>query len=294
MINLAIIDSGKAFLPETNAYLLYFNELTEKKIIARKFSSIAEADEWADIIIFYGGIIPFWTKLKAKLIIEYHSLSTGRYPRLKNIIKRLVNKKANGYIYLNDAVKTGYFHGNNKFRIRGMGFDSLCLSLRSTPKDYDLVYLGSLRERVEFFVNNFAQKGYRVAVIGCEKKDFIKPHRNVDFFGKVSNAEALRIAARARYGLNFTPNVYPYNIQDSTKLIEYSALGLSVVTNHYAWVYSYEKELNTEFSPIECFELPENNTVKVPENKLTQRSWGNVIKNSDIISLIYEVDQHEK
>ena len=41
---------------------------------------------------------------------------------------------------------------------------------------------------------------------------------------------------RARFGLNLVSNIEPYNQQTSTKLLEYCAVGLPVVSNDYAWV----------------------------------------------------------
>jgi len=52
----------------------------------------------------------------------------------------------------------------------------------------------------------------------------------------VPHAEVPLQLRRARYGLNLVSNLTPYNQQTSTKLLEYCAVGLPVVSNDYPWV----------------------------------------------------------
>jgi len=52
----------------------------------------------------------------------------------------------------------------------------------------------------------------------------------------VPYAEVPQQLRRARFGLNLVSNIQPYNQQTSTKLLEYCAVGLPVVSNDYAWV----------------------------------------------------------
>jgi hypothetical protein len=52
----------------------------------------------------------------------------------------------------------------------------------------------------------------------------------------VSHADVPTQLRRARFGLNLVSNIAPYNQQTSTKLLEYCAVGLPVVSNDYPWV----------------------------------------------------------
>jgi hypothetical protein len=52
----------------------------------------------------------------------------------------------------------------------------------------------------------------------------------------VPHADVPHQLRRARIGLNLVSNIEPYNQQTSTKLLEYCAVGLPVVSNDYAWV----------------------------------------------------------
>src|SRR5690606_39806502 len=114
LIKLGIVHSYDSFYPETKAYLKYMTNINSN-IKIEIFPNVEAADVNSDIIIYYGGYLPFYKKIKSKLIIEYHSLSTGSYPRIKNFIKRRFSVKAHAYIFLNENVKTELgFYGNSK------------------------------------------------------------------------------------------------------------------------------------------------------------------------------------
>jgi hypothetical protein len=52
---------------------------------------------------------------------------------------------------------------------------------------------------------------------------------------------------RARFGLNLVSNAAPYHQQTSTKLLEYCAVGLPVVSNDYAWVRHFATQFQGNF-----------------------------------------------
>jgi hypothetical protein len=47
--------------------------------------------------------------------------------------------------------------------------------------------------------------------------------------------------ARARFGLNVTPDVFPYNRQTSIKTLEYAAAGLGIIANRYGWIEGFAR-----------------------------------------------------
>jgi hypothetical protein len=59
---------------------------------------------------------------------------------------------------------------------------------------------------------------------------------NVSLSGRVLHTDVPTQLRRARFGLNLVSNIAPYNQQTSTKLLEYCAVGLPVVSNDYPWV----------------------------------------------------------
>ncbi|NDH68344.1 MAG: glycosyltransferase, partial [Gammaproteobacteria bacterium] len=59
---------------------------------------------------------------------------------------------------------------------------------------------------------------------------------NVNCTGRVDHAQVPGHLRRARFGLNLVPNAIPFKQQTSTKVLEYCATGLRVVSNAYPWV----------------------------------------------------------
>ena len=66
-------------------------------------------------------------------------------------------------------------------------------------------------------------------------------------WGPASGRHVWSRVRRARFGLNLVSNSAPYNQQTSTKLLEYCAVGLPVVTNDYAWVRYFAAHHNANF-----------------------------------------------
>ena len=64
-------------------------------------------------------------------------------------------------------------------------------------------------------------------------------HPHISCSGKVPYAEIPALYRRARYGLNYTPDIYPFRLQTSTKTLEYLASGLGVVSNRYIWMEDF-------------------------------------------------------
>src|SRR5690606_15757195 len=131
-------------------------------------------------------------------------------------------------IFLNDVVRAKFFFSRKvPHSLRGMGFFKSD-SKSHGNKEFDVIYCGSYRSGVMDHILRLADMGLRVAVVGF---DCHLEHNNIVSFGKVSPLETGEFMRRARWGLNYTPDRFPLNIQDSTKVIEYCAAGLGVITN---------------------------------------------------------------
>lgn len=252
MIKILFLRSTNAFLPEVDAYLKYFNNNSD----FYAYDSLKLSDfklEDFDIIWEFKGLGGL--KLKDQILIhEYPSLSTGKIPKVKNFIKALINPKPDLRIFLNENVKTGFcFNDDIDFCYRDMGIDENFLQRGNFSKEYDFVYVGSIckeRELDKFLKVFTAKNNGKLCLIGNVEdeiyKDF-KKYQNLIFTGKVPYLEVPNIASKAEYGINFIPDKYPYNIQTSTKLLEYLALGLKVVTTDYKWVRQFEKVHSCSF-----------------------------------------------
>jgi glycosyltransferase involved in cell wall biosynthesis len=110
---------------------------------------------------------------------------------------------------------------------------------RVPPNEFDLVFLGEMSRLLPFVpvLQSIHDAGRTLLLIG-EVPDALRAQlpANVTCTGRVPHAEVPHQLRRARFGLNLVGNFEPYNQQTSTKLLEYCAVGLPVVSNDYAWV----------------------------------------------------------
>lgn len=248
MPSILFIRSEKAFLPEISAYIKYFNRSSEFKAYD---SSELEPDyslEDFDILWEFKGIGGIRADNKI-LVHEYASLSTGSFPKFKNTLKTWVNKKPDLRIFLNENVKNGYhFHDRIKCCLRDMGIDESFLMQGTSPeKEYDYMYVGPVSKSrdIDRLLREFVKKPQgKICLVGNVDDDIYNEYKNnkdITLTGKVPYEEVPGIAAKGIYGINFIPNRYPYYLQTSTKLLEYLALGLKIVTVDYQWVREFEE-----------------------------------------------------
>ena len=107
MVKILFLRSQKAYLPEVDAYVKYFN--SKKEFQAYDSSRIKgeyKLDEF-DVIWEFKGLGGVNTKEKV-LVHEYASLSTGGFPKIKNAVKKWLNPKPDLRIFLNANVKDGF------------------------------------------------------------------------------------------------------------------------------------------------------------------------------------------
>lgn len=195
-----------------------------------------------DINILYAGVYPFWKGSSSAVEVhEYQSLSVPPLARLKDFLKCTVNRKPDGRIFLNDTVRSHlYFPSNVPSIRRDMGVDLEFFDVkRSSMPAYDVLYCGSVAGRRGLLesIYSIAKLGFKVLVVGdVEKSTRLYLERvGVEFTGRLDRKQLFSIYGECRYGLNFTPNLYPFNIQTSTKTLEYLASGMGLISNRYKW-----------------------------------------------------------
>lgn len=246
-MKILFVRTGKAFLPEIDAYVKYFNKLEgfeayDSQLLDENYS----IDDFDVIWEFkgFGGV----RDVNKVIVHDYASLSTGSFPKVKNNLKKWLNPKPNLRVFLNQAVRQGFnFNDDIEFCYRDMGIDERFLSVKSEEKEYDFVYVGSICKGrgMDRFLAEFTRKPQgKLCLIGNVEDDIYneyKHNKDLVFTGSVPYGEVPIIASKAVYGINYIPDKYPFNIQTSTKLLEYLALGLKVITTDYQWVRDFEK-----------------------------------------------------
>jgi hypothetical protein len=122
-------------------------------------------------------------------------------------------------------------------------------SLTQAP-EFDLVYLGEMSRLLAFIpvLQAIHTAGRSLLLVG-EVPAKLHAHlpANVTCTGRVDHTQVPRPLRHARFGLNLVPNVTPFHQQTSTKVLEYCAVGLRVVSNAYPWVRYFMAQHKANF-----------------------------------------------
>lgn len=243
-----------AYTPEAFAYEKYLQ--SKEHSVQLDCAENLDADN--DINIYFMGTRPFWKQKvdSAIEIHEYQSLSVPPYSNLKDLVKKMVNRKPQGRIFLNNIVRADLnFTDDCPYIMRDMGVDDAFFSSsrEGEEKKYDIVYSGTIDARVGLvnMLHMLAIQGYKVLVIGhisTDSQQHLESTNNVQCRGKVAYQDLPALYRKAKYGLNYTPDIYPFNVQTSTKTLEYLASGLKLISNRYDWIEQFCIKQN--YSPI--------------------------------------------
>lgn len=194
---------------------------------------------------------------------------------------------------MNKNVKNEFgFNDKIPYIYRDMGIDE-CFFLKNEKKNYDFVYVGSMSNDrgIVNILEKFTQdlKNSSLLMIGEPDKSIYeayKKYSNIVFTGKLKYQDVPKIASQAEYAINYIPDKYPYNLQTSTKLLEYIAMNLKVITTDYLWVNEFEKEREMKFYRVlnDLRELDEKNlrNFNFKNTNIKDRLWKNIIDKSKV------------
>lgn len=276
-----------AYTPEAYAYETYLKERGHQVQLDYTL------DPNNDINLNFMGVIPFWRKKEGRAveIHEYQSLSTPPYASFKNLVKKVVNEKPQGRIFLNEFVCKGFdFKDDIPFICRDMGVDEALFQKPNSNPDYDILYCGSITGRVGLIdVLLSLSKKYKIIIVGnvSEYESTLLNNNNITLLGVVPRHQLPEIYKNARFGLNFTPDIYPFNIQTSTKTLEYLASGLGVISNRYHWSEAFFKDL--KYTPLwidNNFSIDNYSHINLD---VSHFSWSNILLNCNFEKFIMSV-----
>ena len=282
--------SKHAYTPEAYAYEKYL------KKNGHQVQLEYELDPNNDVNIYFMGTRPFWKKREGRAIEihEYQSLSTPPYAHFKNFTKKIVNKRPNGRIFLNKFVHHDLsFSDNIPYIYRDMGVDESFFQSPSENPLYDIIYCGSItgRNGLIEILRRFAGN-YKVVVVGnvSELERSLLKHENITILGRVERKDLPEIYRNSRFGLNFTPDLYPYNIQTSTKTLEYLASGLTVLSNKYEWICKFSKQNKIKVLWLENhYSFDSDLVISNIDVDLGKFTWENILLNSKFENFLREI-----
>ncbi len=298
MTKLLFVRQPHVYLPEITAYKSYLSS-HYPSVEAFESTDFQDGYDLAEFDIAWHFMGRDMKGAGRYVIHEYNSLSTKPFAQVKNQIKRIFNAKPDRRVFLNNTVRNKFgFNDAIPYSLRDMGVDDAFFqeNITDTP-EYDFIYAGGLNRGavIERFLEHFSKNMQSATLIlvgdasDCLRAKF-KGFDNITFKGRVSYKEVPKLMANARYGLNIMPDEYPFNIQTATKVLEYMAVGLPVVTTNYQWINEFEAQhkgrffkLSPDMSNLSLDSLSEFEFV-TPDIK--ELSWGNVIEKSNVFSFL--------
>jgi len=248
---LLFISSGKAYLSSISAYKEYFGKTGEFEIYDSRDAQCPEINE-CDLAWFFMGL--YHEKISVPFIHEYASLSVAPFAKIKDQLKKIIGPQPSLRLFLNQYVKDKMsFNDNIPFLFRDVGVHHSFYNVDS-KKEYDFVYCGAMdksrstQKLLKYFSTKLKNK--TLLVIGSISDELYgkyKRNDNIIFTGRLSYSEVPNEASKAVYGIDYKPDIYPYSYQTSTKILEYCAMGLKIVTTPCKWVDHFEQKNNGNF-----------------------------------------------
>jgi len=252
-MTIAFIHPHKSFLQNPKAYADFFSSYGIRGILclpeeARRIR--------ADVAWHFLGTDT--RKDNSRITIhEYASSSMPPFHSLKNRLKKWVNVRPDFRIFNNRYVSEAFsFSDGVPSGIREYGIMPIRHMHSVLPeKKYDFLYLGTVgkERRLEKLFNFFTIGGLcerSLLVLSQDYRDLARQFRNsanIHFKGPVPYEEVRSYVQQCRYGINFMPDVLPFNSQISAKLLDYSAAGIPVITTDYPWVREFQDRAGGSF-----------------------------------------------
>ena len=235
---ICFVHAGKSRLPDIQAYADYF---AGRYRIVEEHTTQNLASY--DILWFFMGWFRYTAQPEQYVVHEYSSLSVPPFSRLKDRIKLITETKPDLRVFQNRQQLAGLnFKDKIPLVFRDMGVADFFRQTKQLAKLYDVVYVGAmdssrqLHKALDKLL--LLKPDLRVLMVG-QASDYLvqrySTYPHIQFCGVVDYSEIPSLINKATFGLNYIPDRYPYNIQSSTKLLEYFALGLPVIGNMSLW-----------------------------------------------------------
>lgn len=238
------VRNGPAYLPELDAYAAF---LQARGHLAQVHDNSHTVPNSASVVWWMCGRVPHTEAHRLRQAFQVHEYASASVPPhawLKDQVKHWTQPKPDFRIYQNGWVRERLgFSRSVPSALRDMGvaqhFFDVAQRHDLPAPEFDLVYVGEMNRLLPFvpMLHSIHSVGRRLLLVG-EVPDALQAllPPSVTCAGRVPHTHVPEQLRRARFGLNLVSNVVPYNQQTSTKLLEYCAVGLPVVSNDYAWV----------------------------------------------------------
>jgi hypothetical protein len=255
-LTILFIHPQKAFLPEITAYADFFSAYG---IETRTALPSARGREKADVEWHFMGLDPWPVRRVSALIHEYASGSLAPMRRIKDRIKKVVNRRPDYRLFLNEYVREQFGFSNQiPWGFRDMGLPSALIrdpGKSPLQKKYDFIYCGSVRpdRQLENLFMAFARPPLQEKTLLILSRDYsfyarkYSAYPNIIFQGPVSPQEVPGYIKQARFCINYRPNLQPHSHQTPAKLLEYAACRIPILSSDFYWVRDFCKTYGGRF-----------------------------------------------
>ncbi len=260
------VHPGDAYLPELQAYEAFLRAAGHASRIHRSADAVPGD---ASIVWWMCGLVPHAAAQRlgnAFHVHEYASASVPPWAWAKDRLKHWRQPRPHYRLFQNEWVRRRMgFRDGVPFEYRDMGIAASFLEASGAappPPDHEFVYLGEMR-RLQHFLPLFdalGRTGRRVLLIGelpAPMAASLQQRARVTLTGRVPHGQVPGLLRRARVGLNLVPHQAPFTWQTSTKLLEYCAAGLQVLSTDYHWVREFARCHRARFAYLPCRASPQ-------------------------------------
>ena len=247
------IRNGPSYLPEIDAYCAYIQSRGHQTMVHDSGLSVPTS---ASVVWWFCGRVPLREAHRLRgafQIHEYASASIPPYAWLKDQVKHWAQPRPDYRIYQNGWVRErmGFADGvPHALRDMGVAEHFFETPSHSTTPEFDLVYLGEMSRLLAFIsvLQAIDAAGRSLLLVG-DVPEVLRTHLppNATCTGRLGQTQVPHYLRRARFGLNLVPNAAPFHQQTSTKVLEYCAVGLRVVSNAYPWVRYFMAQHKANF-----------------------------------------------
>lgn len=239
---ISFVHEGKEAYPEVAAYRAFFGSILETEEISP--SVLAAKDDLSDTICWHiMGHYP--QRPEAALVVhDYRSLSLRPFAAIKDLIKKFSNARPDIRIFQNEAIQRALgFKDSVPFALLPMGVPPEILLFRQEKPEpsHDFCYIGviSAERKTDRLLDSFLRRygeGKSFVLYGNPEPAIAARYKNrpnIVFAGRKPQKELFPALLRARAAVNYFPLHRPHCFQTPTKLLEYAALGLRILSNEH-------------------------------------------------------------
>jgi len=242
VITVHFVHGARSYLPELASYQAHIERLGHAVQMHTPAHTVPDD---ARAVWWICGRVPSdqARRLKGAVQVhEYASASVAPLAWLKDRVKQWQHPVPDFRVFQSEWVRLRMGFGDNApgavpYALRDMGVPDAFLTAQALqPPEFDLVYLGEMSRLLHFvpLLHTLRQARLSLLLVGDVPSALqarLATLGHIQSTGRVPQDQVPAQLLRARAGLNLMPDVLPLSEQTSTKMLEYLALGLPVISN---------------------------------------------------------------